>query len=219
MQFYHINYCIFDMEFITSAMYKKVFLLGWVLWACVCATQSLRAQIFEDPQYEGYYFIVENGDTFDLYVFPEVIITPKGPLTEEQANYWRRLRYNVYKVYNYSIIASRIINEIDNDLQNISNKKERKKYLRAKEEFYSKKYKKELKNLSKSQGIILVKLINRNTGKDAYSLIKELRGGLTARASQTAAYFFDNDLKAVYDPHGVDRDIEMIVQEIEAPVR
>lgn len=177
------------------------------------------AQVYEDLEYPGSYFIVENGDTFNYSYYPEVIIIPQGVLTEDQINYWRRLRYNVYKVYKYSIIAAKIMNEIDQDLNKITSKKERRKYLREKNEFYTEKYKKELKGLTKNQGIILVKLINRHTGKDTYSLIKELRGGLTARASQTAAYFFDNDLKTVYDPHGVDKDIEMIVQEIESELK
>lgn len=176
---------------------------------------SAQAQVFEDTNRPGNHYIVEGNDTFDMFYLTEVIITPNGPLSPERVKYWQTLRYNVYKVYNYSIIASKIIVEIDNELATISSKRERRKYLREKEDFYSKLYKKELKNLTKTQGVILVKLINRNTGKDAYSLIKELRGGLTARASQTAAYFFDNDLKAKYDPHGVDRDIEIIVQEIE----
>lgn len=174
------------------------------------------SQIIEDAEYPGNYYFVENNDTFCMFILEEVIITPEGPLSPEQDQYWKRLRYNVHKVYNYSIIASKIINDIDKDLATFTTKKQRRKYLREKEKFYSNMYKKELKNLSKNQGFILVKLINRHTGKDAYSLIKELRGGLTARASQTAAYFFDNDLKAQYDPHGVDKDIEVIVQEIEA---
>lgn len=181
-----------------------------------CVPGRFSAQVYEDVEYPGSYFIVNEGDTFSMTMYNEVIVTPLGPLSEDQVNYWRRLRYNVYKVYNYSIIAAKIMNEIDRDLQHITTKKERRKYLRQKNEFYSEKYKKELKNLTKNQGAILVKLINRHTGKDTYSLIKELRGGLTARASQTAAYFFDNDLKSVYDPHGVDKDIEMIVQEIES---
>jgi hypothetical protein len=78
------------------------------------------------------------------------------------------------------------------------------------------KFKDQLKNLSMTQGQILVKLINRQTGRDCYSVIKEIKGGLNARIYQTAAYFFDNDLKAQYDPYGKDRDIEMIVQEIES---
>ncbi len=77
------------------------------------------------------------------------------------------------------------------------------------------KYKDELKDLTITQGQILVKLINRETGRDAYSLIKELKGGFNARMYQTAFGFIDNNLKTQYDPYGVDKDIEMIVSELE----
>jgi hypothetical protein len=127
-----------------------------------------------------------------------------------------RLRYNVYKVYPYAITAAFVLNKVDKEMALRSKKKDRKQYLKSIEKEMSAKFKNELKNLSTTQGQILVKLINRQTGRDCYSVIKDIKGGLNARIYQTAAFFFDNDLKSQYDPYGKDKDIEMIVQEIEA---
>jgi hypothetical protein len=128
----------------------------------------------------------------------------------------RRLRYNVYKVYPYAITAAFVLNKVDKEMSVRTKKKDRKQYLKQVEKEMNAKFKDELKNLSMTQGQILVKLINRQTGRDCYSVIKEIKGGLNARIYQTAAFFFDNDLKAQYDPYNKDKDIEMIVQEIEA---
>ncbi|PSK94851.1 DUF4294 domain-containing protein [Taibaiella chishuiensis] len=127
-----------------------------------------------------------------------------------------RLRYNVYKVYPYAVTAAYVMNSVDKEMAIRTKRKDRKEYLKQIEKEMNARFKNELKDLSMTQGQILVKLINRETGKDCYSLIKELKGGLNARIYQTAAFFFNNDLKRQYDPFNKDRDIETIVQEIEA---
>ncbi|MBX9449477.1 MAG: DUF4294 domain-containing protein [Taibaiella sp.] len=164
-------------------------------------TETIKAKIIGD-------------DTFFVYPLENVDVYATK-LTPEQQKYWWNLRNNVIKVYPYSILASRIIEEIDRETAGMS-KKERKKYLKAKEKDLKDRYKTELKNLTMTQGKILVKLINRHTGRDAYSLIKELKGGVSARLSQTGAFFFDNNLKSTYDPYHEDKDIETIVREIES---
>lgn len=163
-----------------------------------------------------YAIVMEDGDTLALEYLENFDKTLSGKvLSFDQQKYWATLRHNVKKAYPYSIKAAQIINQIDRDVAGMS-KKERKSYLKQKDKELKSQYKNELKNLTMTQGRILIKLINRHTGKDAYSLVKELKGGLTARVSQTGAYFFDNNLKATYDPYNEDQDIEIIVKEIEA---
>ena len=77
-------------------------------------------------------------------------------------------------------------------------------------------FEKEVKKLTISQGIILVKLIDRETGRTSYQVIKELKGGFTAFFWQGLARIFGNNLKAEYDPVDKDRVIEDIVMGIEA---
>jgi hypothetical protein len=155
------------------------------------------------------------NNIYPMIFIDEVEITGQytDPKRKEEL---RRLRYNVYKVYPYAITAAFVLNKVDKEMAIRNNKKDRKQYLKQVEKEMNSKFKDELKNLSMTQGQILVKLINRQTGRDCYSVIKEIKGGLNARIYQTAAFFFDNDLKAQYDPYNKDKDIEMIVQEIEA---
>ena len=60
-----------------------------------------------------------------------------------------------------------------------------------------------------------MKLINRQTGNNCYEIIKEYKGGVTARVYQTVAFFFSTSLKQPYDAQGEDKEIESIVMEVE----
>jgi len=152
-------------------------------------------------------------------VFPMVFIQDveivAAYMDPKKRDEMRRLRYNIYKVYPYAVTAAAILDRVDKETAVRTKKRDRKDYLKRIEQEMNSRFKDELKNLSMTQGQLLVKLINRQTGRDCYSVIKEIKGGFNARIYQTAAFFFKNDLKAQYDPYNTDKDIETIVQEIE----
>jgi len=79
----------------------------------------------------------------------------------------------------------------------------------------NKEYGGELKDLTFSQGKILIKLIDRETGETSYDLVQTLRGKFTAFFYQTFARIWGYNLKVRYDPLGEDRQIEAIVRMIE----
>ena len=72
-------------------------------------------------------------------------------------------------------------------------------------------YEDDLKKLTITQGRILIKLVDRETGATSYELVKELRGSFSAFFWQAFARIFGSTLKAEYDPYGEDRLIEEIV--------
>lgn len=129
---------------------------------------------------------------------------------------YERLRYNVFKTYPYAVKAAIVMADIDSALLVIKSKESQALYKQKKETALMKEFKSELENLTMSQGKVLVKLIARQTNKDCYTAIKELKGGFNARVWQTLALLFQNDLKGGYDAQGRDRDIEKIVLEIES---
>ena len=94
-------------------------------------------------------------------------------------------------------------------------KEDRKAYIKTREKELRKEFTEPLTNLSIYQGKVLMKLINRQTGNNCYEIIKEYKGGVTARVYQTVAFFFSTSLKQPYDAHGDDKEIESIVQEVE----
>ena len=83
------------------------------------------------------------------------------------------------------------------------------------EEQVRKDFEEQIKKLSINQGNVLIKLIDRETGKTSYELIKKLKGSLNAFFAQGLAKLFVHDLKDEFDPEGEDKTIEMIVKQIE----
>lgn len=163
-----------------------------------------------------------NGDTLPSFFLADVIIRVDAPAfikQQREANLQKDrelalLRYNVYKAYPYALIAANVIKNVDEELAKLPNRKAEKIYLKKVEAELKSKFKGQLENLTMSQGVILVKLINRETGKDCYGIIKDLKGGFSAIVWQSVAFVFNNNLRKRYDPIDEDREIEKVVQEI-----
>ncbi len=132
---------------------------------------------------------------------------------------WTRLRNAIYVTYPYARKAGVILNDINARLAGISDKEQRKKYIKSREKELKKEFADPLTNLSIYQGKVLMKLINRQTGNNCYEIIKEYKGGFTARVWQTVAFFFNSNLKQPYDANGDEREMEKIVLEVERMYR
>ncbi|MFN4313635.1 MAG: DUF4294 domain-containing protein [Chitinophagaceae bacterium] len=129
---------------------------------------------------------------------------------------YNRLRNAVYVTYPYARVAGRTINEINQKLATIKDKKARKAYLKTREKELREQFSEPLSNLSVYQGRVLMKLINRQTGNNCYHIIKEYKGAFNARVYQTVAFFFGSNLKQDYDlSDKTDRQIENFVMEID----
>jgi hypothetical protein len=108
------------------------------------------------------------------------------------------------------------MNDINANISKMKNKKEKKTYIKSREKELKDQFADPLSNLSVYQGKILMKLINRQTGNNCYEIVKEYRGGVTARVYQTVAFFFGSSLKQEWDVSDkVDQQIENIVKEID----
>jgi hypothetical protein len=141
------------------------------------------------------------------------------PAARRRMEEWTRLRNAVYVTYPYARKAGIILNEMNAKLAIITSESEKKTYLSSREKDLKKEFTEPLEKMSVYQGTILMKLINRQTGNNCYNIIKEYKGGFTARFWQTVAFFFGSSLKQPYDPKGDDQQIEPIVQEVERMYR
>ncbi|MBS1761918.1 MAG: DUF4294 domain-containing protein [Bacteroidetes bacterium] len=160
--------------------------------------------------------IVYNGDTLPYKLLETVSVY--GRLTPEQKRFrdsYNRLRNAVYVTYPYAVKAGAILNEMNDKLETITSKSERKKYIKSREKDLKREFEKPLTNLSVYQGKVLMKLINRETGNNCYEIIKEYKGGVTARVYQTVAFFFNSSLKQSYDAFNDDKVIESLVKEVQ----
>lgn len=137
-------------------------------------------------------------------------------LTDEERRAYYRLVYNIRRTYPYAIMAQRRMEAYHALRAEGMRKKDDRKYFKNEEKQIRDDFLKDLKNLTKSQGAILLKLLARQTDTAAYFLLKDFRGAARAGAYQTVARLWGFDLKQGYDPQGADRDIETIVRMIES---
>ena len=158
--------------------------------------------------------IEENGDTTLIVFLPEVNIDlMQRYLQITETNKGRRLANNVKTVYPYAKLAGAKMHEYDSILAHVSDKAERSRLMKQAEQELADQYTAELKNLTITQGLILVRLIDRETGNTSYQVVQELRGKVRAFFYQGFARLWGYNLKTEYDPHNnpEDDDIETIM--------
>lgn len=162
-----------------------------------------------------YQAIIIGQDTIPVIALPPVNALAKRtfPSKRDERKY-NKLVASVKKVLPYAKLAGKRMKEVEEELKTLS-PKQRKKRLKDLEKEIKQDYEGELKRLSFSQGRILIKLLDRETGQVSYDIVKEFRGGFTAWFFQGVAKMFSYDLKAEYDPEKDDRLIEGIVVRIE----
>lgn len=157
--------------------------------------------------------IVYQGDTIEAKVLAGVYIYVYPANTTAKAS-WTRLRNAVYVTYPYAKRAGIVFNDINKHIAGNPDKAFIRKYINSREKELKKEFTDPLTNLSVYQGKVLMKLINRETGNNVYDILKEYKGGFTARFWQTIAFFFGSNLKQPYDAKGADSEIESIVKEV-----
>jgi hypothetical protein len=160
-------------------------------------------------------YVVYNGDTMTYREMEMVFVF--GKMSEEQKEKyrrWTRLRNAVYVTYPYAKKASYVFNEINFTLARMHDKKQRKAYIKTREEQLKKEFADPLTKLSVYQGKVLMKIINRETNNTCYQIIEEYKGSFTAKFWQTVAWVFGSSLKQQYQPRGPDAEMESIVQEV-----
>ena len=155
------------------------------------------------------YFKIEGDSIYKKEInLNEVIIYKPVEFTndKERLDYFV-LKRKVTKVYPYAKMASERLSKLNTRLDKIKSKRKQKKYTKMLEKFLQEELTADLKRLTRTEGQILVKLIYRETGSTAYSLVRELRNGFRAFTYNTIAKVFKISLKETYDPLNVREDL------------
>ena len=157
------------------------------------------------------YLTVDSGKLMPWIVIPDIHITDLR-IFKSQADLdnYRRLRYNVLKVLPYARYAGQRYSQLQRDLALTGDRRKQKELINACETQIKDLFNKEIKDLTISQGEVLIKLIDRETGNTSFAMVKELKGGFKAFVLQSAARIFGHDLKETYDPDQ-QKDIEAIL--------
>jgi len=160
--------------------------------------------------------VVREGDTVLVSHLDEAVIRPyKRPPNNRDMRQYRRLVYNVKRVYPYAKLAGTKFAEVNAHLQSLKTKKEQREYIRQVEKDILQQYEEDLKDLTITQGRILIKLIDRETSETSYEVVKELRGSFQAAFWQAIARLFGSNLKTKFDAAAEDKLIDDIMVMIE----
>ena len=188
--------------------------LGLFLFNTVKTQDTI--QLHKDDASYVLYGVIIDGDTLLLSSIEEVYIFPQRKFSSRrQLRRYRRLIRNVKKAYPYAKLAELKLDEISENLQRLETEKEKKDYVKQVEKEIKYEFEDELKKLTITQGRILIKLIDRETGDTSYELVKQLRGSFSAFFWQAIARLFGSNLKSEFDAAGEDRLINEIVILIE----
>ncbi len=136
-------------------------------------------------------------------------------MTRRQQRRYTALERKVRKVYPLAKLAAFRVAAYNRIYLSFKTERQRKDYVKKAEKELFDEFEAEIRHMTISEGRILIKLIDRETGESSYEIIKEFKGGLNAFFWQAIARIFGQNLKAAYDPVNEDRMIENIVMQID----
>lgn len=172
-----------------------------------CMGAALHAQ--HPIPVKGY---VQEQDTVAHVELQEVVVMPRRHFRSQQEyNQYARLVRNIKITLPYARMAAARLKEIDSRMAEIKNEKERKAYLKGAEKALFDEFEKPLRKLTVSQGRLLIKLIDRETGHTSFDLIRQYKGKLSAFFWQSMARLFGSNLKDEFDTLGDDKTIDYII--------
>jgi hypothetical protein len=193
--------------------------IGFLFLYC-CLLGTLKAQTQKPvPAIVGKndtiktYLTVDSGRVIPWIVMRDVkIVDTRIFKSQADRDQFNRLRYNVLKVLPYARYAGERYRQLQRDLALTGDKRKQKELIKACESQVKEIFNKQVKDLTISQGEVLIKLIDRETGYTSYAMVKDLKGGFNAFILQSAARIFGHDLKETYDPEE-QKDIEAILRD------
>ena len=104
------------------------------------------------------------------------------------------------KALPYAKMAFNTLVETYEYIQTIPNEKAREAHLKNLEKDIFNKYKPVIKKFTKSQGKVLLKLINRETNQSSFGIVKAFLGSFRAGFWQTFGRFFGMNLRQSWRP-------------------
>ncbi len=158
----------------------------------------------------------EDGEVLWTYYMPEFPrYAPKRFRSERERRRYSRLVRDVRRVLPIAKEARGMLIETYEVLETLPTKREKDAHLAAVERDIKRTYTPKMKQLTFSQGKLLIKLIDRECHQEAFDILWAFLGPARATFYQVFAWTFNASLKRGYDPEGEDREVERIVRQIE----
>lgn len=160
------------------------------------------------------YYEVHQGDTVFMETLEPVWCFPRG--RKMRNGDWRRYYktvYNFNKVYPYALVGRKMMAQVDSTIAaDVTKRSQRNHYVNSVEKELFRIFEKDIRNMTISQGVVLMRLVDRECGMSGYQIIKTYENGVAAAFWQLVAKLFSQDLKTKYDPKGKDAKLEELVR-------
>lgn len=147
----------------------------------------------------------------DLYVYPKMKFSNK----KQERFYWRTVR-DVKKCLPYARWITQDMAYADSEMGKLTTAKDKKKWWRKYEKYLFKKYESDFRDMTASQGRMLMLLLARENHTTSYELIRQYKNRATADFWQGIAKLFKNNLKEEYNGSDKDRIVERVITLVEA---
>lgn len=192
------------------------FVVAWPGNATVLQAQNARDTVFTIVRFgRTMKATVVNGDTVPWAVLDEVMVGDKPVFTSAEARKkYYQLKRKVIKVYPYAVMAGNKLDSLNMKLDGLKNNRQRNKAIKDYQDFLEKRFEPELRKLTRSEGQVLAKLIQRETGMTVFQLIRQYRNTLTAWTWAATGAWYDISIREKYDPanNEDDRLVEAILR-------
>ena len=147
----------------------------------------------------------------DYYCFGKLVFK-----NEREMKRYYRIANNIKKVYPLAVEIQHEVQTHINHMDSLPDKEAKDRYMSDMEKYLKKKYTPRMKELTFTQGKLLIKLIDRQCNQTSYALIKTYMGKFKAGVYNAFATLFGASLKKEYDPEVDDRLTERCILLIES---
>ena len=187
---------------------RLLFLLSW-LSATFLSAQQPNADSLATPSGAWARLEVQNGDSTFVMALRLFNVAARREFKDfaEQRQYYLYMRA-ARKVYPYALQAINLYEEIRAETEEMNNR-QRRRYIRKENKELKDDFKEQMKNLSRTEGKVLLKMIEKEVEKPFYDVIRETRGGMTAGYWHNLGKIWGYDLKKGYQ-QGEDKLLDEI---------
>lgn len=187
---------------------KKSFCIVLFLIPLISLSQKAEKDIKADE-----FYIIKN-DSFTIPLDEIFVLDRRKFKSKDERRYYYWYYKKVQRAYPFAQIAADTLVRINAELDGITSKRKKKRKIKEIQQYMEGEFSDQLKKLTKTEGRILIKLVNRQTGQTMYELIKEYRSGWKAFWYNSTANMFRLSLKDEYEPNteGLDFIVEDILQ-------
>lgn len=199
---------------------KKIFKI-YILLSLVFVAKALSQEYYADNKKSAsqtntlylmpnvYPAVIIDGDTVACMGLRDFVkYSPLRFVSNKQQTEYTRLIRDVKKTLPYAKEIARIITETYEYMETLPDDKARQKHLNRMEKYLYDEYKPKMSRLTRSQGQLLIKLVDRETNSSSYHIVDAFMGTGKAVAYNFFASLFGNSLKKRYNPFGDDRMTE-----------